>query len=363
MLTARRFGAIVALLSPLLIAPPDFALAVSATPPAVTCTGHCETCLEYSGASNTCQKCGVDPACLGNPGDPGLSSDFTQMLNAHNSRRALHRVPALSWSPELAKGAQQWADACTNQHSNANGAYGENLAFFYPPGRTAREVFEDSWYCEIQWYDFNNPKIVGGFKNGCDAPVNGHFTQVIWKESRQLGCGAATCNIGGNTGTYWVCRYAPPGNWNADKPGVLAANVPPVGGGLQAGPAGTTPQSGGISPQSTNPGGGGDGRGEWSAFATDERGNWGYGVHQASEGGAVDLAVNGCGGSGIGCKSFWSTRDRCVAYAESRQRGYWYAAGGGASKDEAEANAVRFCQNGTAPANSCRVIADTSACR
>lgn len=107
----------------------------------------------------------------------------------------------------------------------------------------------------------------------------------------------------------------------------------------------------------------GDGRGQWSAFAASDRGDWGFGVHQATEGVARQLAADGCGGSGVGCKVFWTTTDRCVAFAESRAGGYWYAAGGGNNQNEANANAIRFCQSGTAPANSCQVVNDTSACR
>lgn len=105
------------------------------------------------------------------------------------------------------------------------------------------------------------------------------------------------------------------------------------------------------------------GASEWSAFASNERGRWGFALHQANENTAVQLAIKGCGGFANGCKSFWTTRDRCVAYAESRQGGYWYAAGGGESREQAEANAVRFCQNGAAPANSCAVPGDSSQCR
>lgn len=100
---------------------------------------------------------------------------------------------------------------------------------------------------------------------------------------------------------------------------------------------------------------------EWSAFAASDQGDWGYGVHQADEQTASKLALDGCGGSGAGCKVFWTTRDQCVAFAESRAGGYWYAAGGGASESKAQANAVRFCQDGSAPANSC--TATVAECR
>ena len=105
----------------------------------------------------------------------------------------------------------------------------------------------------------------------------------------------------------------------------------------------------------------GDQSGTWSAFSSNGQGNWGYAAHRASEGLATGLAMEGCGGAGAGCKVFWTTEDSCVAYAESRSGGYWYAAGGGQSLDEAAGNALRFCQSGTAPANSCRIA--FSGCR
>ena len=40
--------------------------------------------------------------------------------------RASHNAPPLTWSSELASGAQTWADACVFQHSHISG-FGENL--------------------------------------------------------------------------------------------------------------------------------------------------------------------------------------------------------------------------------------------
>lgn len=113
-------------------------------------------------------------------------------------------------------------------------------------------------------------------------------------------------------------------------------------------------------------GGGGEpapqaGGNEWSAFAASDGGDWGYGVHKADEQTASKLALEGCGGAGAGCKVFWTTRDQCVSFAESRDGGYWYAAGGGTSESEAQASAVRFCQSGSAPGNTC--AATVTECR
>ncbi|MBI1383610.1 MAG: DUF4189 domain-containing protein [Rhizobiales bacterium] len=271
---------------------------------------------------------------------PVAHADDAALLAAHNAHRARHCVPPLSWSNQLAAEARQWAAACTFQHSpqafQGTNGFGENL--FWGTGQTDRSAV-DWWYNEIARYNFDAPR----FSNDI-----AHFTQLVWRASTQLGCGVANC--GGRT--YWVCRYSPPGNWNVNNPGVLAANVPrqctgqPGGGASPGGGAAPAPQGGGATP---------GGRGQWSAFATNYRGYWGYGVHQADQGTASQLALNGCGGSARNCKVFWTTTDRCVAYAESRSGGFWLAAGGGTSADGARANALRFCQSGTAPAGTCAV--------
>jgi uncharacterized protein YkwD len=122
-------------------------------------------------------------------------------------------VPNLTWSAQLAAGAQDWANACpSNGKGDSNGgAYGENLAWgtsMSGPGSV------DLLYSEIGNYNFNAPSW--------NTSVS-HFTQVVWRNSAQVGC--AVNNCGGKS--FWVCRYSPPGNWNVDAPGELGKNVPP----------------------------------------------------------------------------------------------------------------------------------------
>jgi uncharacterized protein YkwD len=155
------------------------------------------------------------------------------ILNAHNVDRDLHCVPQFQWSDALAANAQAWANQCRkdsagffiHQPSNPNG---ENLSWGYSvsnglpilPGRSPEEAVR-GWYGEISSYNFNNPLL---------TDANGHFTQVVWRASTQLGCAQATCQIStgsGTTvpGTLWVCEYFPRGNFNA-TPETLAQNVP-----------------------------------------------------------------------------------------------------------------------------------------
>jgi uncharacterized protein YkwD len=125
----------------------------------------------------------------------------------HNRYRALHSAPKLIWNTALANSAARWASRCTFAHSNTGGAYGENLYVTSQrnAGGAALVDAVKAWYAEIKDYNYNNP----GFSS-----ATGHFTQVVWKASRQLGCAVQDCaNIQGFTaGTMVVCQYKPPGN-------------------------------------------------------------------------------------------------------------------------------------------------------
>lgn len=197
----------------------------------------------------------------GTGGCSGLAGEELAICNEHNVERAKHGVAALDWSADLAKNAQAWVNAChTSRNSNgdeffchqnstsgcgtdASYHYGENLSFGYP-SRSGKDAV-DEWYCEINAYDFDNPAVRGGVTFGCDNnpdKVTGHFTQVVWRDTKRMGCARNTCSLGGNTGTLWACEYDPPGNFNANQSGVLNQNVPrPLQGlatrVLNAGPA------------------------------------------------------------------------------------------------------------------------------
>jgi uncharacterized protein YkwD len=126
-----------------------------------------------------------------------------QIVDNHNAARAKHCVPPVTWSPQLAAVAQKWANTlrdhrCAFEHSG--GQYGENLAAG-TTGYMDPAAVVAMWYGEIKQYDYNNP----GF-----SMQTGHFTQVVWKTTRKVGCGMTQCN----GMDVWVCEYDPPGNWD-----------------------------------------------------------------------------------------------------------------------------------------------------
>ncbi len=132
-----------------------------------------------------------------------IGAGMTKVLDEHNRYRAKHCAPALTWSDELAAAAQAWAErlrdaGCQFEHSSTK--YGENLAAG-TPGHLPPEDVVGMWYDEIADYDFASGKF---------EMSTGHFTQVVWKSSKRLGCGMVSdCN----GMDIWVCQYDPPGNY------------------------------------------------------------------------------------------------------------------------------------------------------
>jgi uncharacterized protein YkwD len=126
-------------------------------------------------------------------------------VQQHNVYRAKHGSLPLVLSPQLNAVAQHHAEqlARTNQLAHSEQEhYGENLYASHtsnsiPP---RPEAVVDSWYNEIRHYDFNQPEF---------RPDTGHFMQVVWKGSHELGMGIAQAS----DGTWYVVgNYRPPGN-------------------------------------------------------------------------------------------------------------------------------------------------------
>ena len=190
--------------------------------------------------------CGPSPALVaataqvpptgGGTTPPQLTPDQIAYLNAHNERRAKHCVPKLTVSLELERAAKAWADACVYEHDQSiRGSVGENIAAGWgTPELTSAKAIGD-WYDEISRYDFDHP--IDSYEAALNAdPADHtkevrHFTQVVWRATKQVGCAMANCEAPTPDGTnsvwkFFVCRYSPPGNINGTDPGVLNDNVP-----------------------------------------------------------------------------------------------------------------------------------------
>jgi len=154
-------------------------------------------------------------------------------LASHNAARQRHGVPALTYNQNLKSHAITYARklAATNtfKHDSAElrlYGEGENLYKGYSnePIDICEAVF--LWYNEIK--DFNWSLLSSQY-NFFPIPTNlGHFTQMVWHDTSQVGCaGAYTLSSNPSLGlyvTYIVCRYKKPGNHRLQ----FSANVRPL---------------------------------------------------------------------------------------------------------------------------------------
>jgi uncharacterized protein YkwD len=137
------------------------------------------------------------------------AATIREMLDSHNKVRRERQIPPLIWSTRLEALAQEWAGHLsaigTLEHDRSR-RVGQNLFVSY--GRRVSPAFVvGDWAGESKDYDERRFKCASG-------RVCGHFTQIIWRETKEVGCGVA----GGNDGQFWVCYYSPPGNVIGDKP-------------------------------------------------------------------------------------------------------------------------------------------------
>jgi uncharacterized protein YkwD len=149
----------------------------------------------------------------GDDGDDGEPAELAGILAAHNQVRADHGVAPLSWDPQLAAIASDWAAGCRDEddpvglidhnpdRSGAFGSYvGENV--YGSSGPTDGLAAVASWAAEESDYDHAS--------NTCSG-ICGHYTQIVWVASTALGCGVHACP-GLTYGYTIVCDYAPGGN-------------------------------------------------------------------------------------------------------------------------------------------------------
>jgi len=146
----------------------------------------------------------------------GNSDMASQYVNAINAVRAAVTkpdnytgtwtpLPDVTWSETVAASAQTWANNlaanqnCGLQHESQN-KYGENLA--KGTNLTPKQAV-DMWASEKSLYTWSSTYSMADFDAG-----SGHYTQLVWRKSTQVGCGSATCA----RVVVISCRFSPPGN-------------------------------------------------------------------------------------------------------------------------------------------------------
>jgi hypothetical protein len=144
-------------------------------------------------------------------GDPRpLTSTEQTWLAEHNFERDAVGLPPLRWNPSLASDARGWAEDLAARR-----------AFHHSPDLLRIRQGENLWRGSARRYEAW--QMIDGFlaerrhfRPGTFPDVSatgrwsdvGHYTQIIWPETREVGCALAA-----NTrDEVLVCRYWPAGN-------------------------------------------------------------------------------------------------------------------------------------------------------
>lgn len=151
----------------------------------------------------------------GDAGSDLTPAEVRQLLQEHNRVRAEVGVGALVWSESIAAHARQWAErlaasGCRMAHRPVQGPwrgiYGENL-FMGTAGHYGVADAVRGWESEKRFFQ-------GGPLTLSNWQPAGHYTQLVWRNTREFGCGKAQCQ----GRIIIVCNYDPPGNVLSEKP-------------------------------------------------------------------------------------------------------------------------------------------------
>ncbi len=148
------------------------------------------------------------PQLNGGAATGSLTDKQRQQLAYHNKVRAEVGAAPLGWSAAAERQAQRWADElaqrCDIEHSQGSG-FGENL-FMGTLGFYDELDGIKAW--EDEKRDYAGQPLTREM-----APRVGHYTQMIWPDTRELGCATSVCS----NNLILVCNYYPPGNYLGER--------------------------------------------------------------------------------------------------------------------------------------------------
>ncbi|XP_074630956.1 Golgi-associated plant pathogenesis-related protein 1-like [Acropora palmata] len=151
------------------------------------------------------------------------SGDYRQdALRQHNELRSIHNARPLKLNAKLNRDASQYAQELVNKYLRSHSlkhspgssrpGVGESLSVGCTTargveGQTVQQAIK-SWYDEVCQYNFKHYGFVRKL---------GHFSQLVWKDTTELGFGKKSGTYTDSkrrtwTCTYYVARYKAAGN-------------------------------------------------------------------------------------------------------------------------------------------------------
>ncbi|KAL1496938.1 hypothetical protein ABEB36_007986 [Hypothenemus hampei] len=148
-----------------------------------------------------------------------------KIIMYHNFFRSIVEPKAgnmlkMKWHNEAANAAQRWADQCRYlKHDDSSGRYipnygscGQNI--FIANNRVPWLFAIETWWLERNAFKYGEINF--------NKSIIGHYTQMVWAATHQLGCGLSECHLmikrkkeideKKQVFYNYVCNYCPIGN-------------------------------------------------------------------------------------------------------------------------------------------------------
>merc|ERR1711872_739211 len=148
----------------------------------------------------------------------------------------------LVWNDELAEVAQRWVDQCKgpvhdmNRNMCDGTLVGQNVYWSSSSWSSTEDQLMASvdevvtgWYSEVEFPGFDSSNI-SPFQS---VPGAGHYTQLVWADTHDVGCGLVHYQDGGWFSTLTACNYAVRGN-------IIGGTMYEPGTGCSKCPSGTS---------------------------------------------------------------------------------------------------------------------------
>ncbi|CAH1113371.1 unnamed protein product [Psylliodes chrysocephalus] len=202
----------------------------------ITCNEYCRFACDV-GSHTMCirenEKCGPGPKC-GNFYKPieFTFADRQYIVDLHNylrnkvatgkevigSQYSATNMKALTYNMELEQIAKCWTNNCIYGHdscrsTNSYDWVGQNIGITWYKGvlgnyRTVINNTILAWYDEVTNFEANWVHNYGHYEN-----VVAHYTQVVWADTREIGCGMTFWVEGTFFNYFFACNYGPGGNY------------------------------------------------------------------------------------------------------------------------------------------------------
>lgn len=125
-----------------------------------------------------------------------------QCLYWHNYFRKLHQVPPVTWSSSLQKEAEDWVKYLAENNKFDHSPHN--------PGNLYMTSYRPDEYCSDAIWWFHQEEKFYNYSSPGFVRAAGHFTQVIWRNSKRIGAAWAIRNDGR---LVLSIKYRPGGNY------------------------------------------------------------------------------------------------------------------------------------------------------